>query len=423
MDTSELIVWGMVLGVIAAISLARLAALVMRPSASQARAVAYHVTVFMFVLALCGVHGQLWPELPPAVLHAVQVVLGPLCVGASNLWIRCWLRAPQRDSTMAIALHASALVLPLLGAACLLLPAAQQLPAAAALSLAGGILMLWLTVRAWLLGDPLAATMAAGSLLTLPAIAGLYATAMHLPAMGLGLQALTGLSAALSNAVTGLALWRRGRHETSARSQEVTPSQFDPVTRLHSGSTLVRKLIEAQQRRQRTRRDGAVLAVVVFDLERLAGEVGANGMNEMYVVLARRIRRQVGVVNTVGRYYDRCFITLVETIESPAWLRTVGLRLASGLRRPIRVTGRDGQPVEIRVDIGVGLVHLRPGHLPVEDVLDEAQAMAQAARTTASRTAIFDAASDTVLPVECARLGQRRRSPRRPRALPSVLPT
>jgi hypothetical protein len=65
-----------------------------------------------------------------------------------------------------------------------------------------------------------------------------------------------------------------------------------------------------------------VLAIMVFDTERVLAQAGSSGLNEMFIHLATRIQRQVGVVNPVGRYYDRCFITLVETIHSPAWLRT-----------------------------------------------------------------------------------------------------
>ncbi|HSV45912.1 MAG TPA: diguanylate cyclase [Ramlibacter sp.] len=408
MRTSELVIWSLALGAIAAITLARLVDLALRPSGSQARGAAYHAIVFFFVLALCGIPEALWPALARRTLPTAQVLLGPLCLGLSNFWIRAWLNASRRDRTMAMALRTTGLALPLLGLACLLLPAPNRLPTAAALSLLAGILTLWLTVRAWLLGDRLAPTMAAGSLLTLPAIAGLYAMAMDLP-MGPAAQALVALSAVLSNAVTGLALWQRDRAERGTRVDDTWPSQFDPVTRVHSGFALVRQLIGAQRRRRRTGRHGAVLAIMVFDLDRVASQVGSAGLNEMFIAIASRIQRQVGVVNSVGRYYDRCFVTMVETIPSPAALRTLGLRVASSLRKPIEVTALDGQPLEIRADIGVGVVHLRPGDAPVEDLLHDAQRLAEAARSSPSRAAIHDAASGEMVAVEHANLGPRNR--------------
>jgi GGDEF domain-containing protein len=324
------------------------------------------------------------------------------------VWIHGWLDAHQRDRLMALALRASAWLLPAAGLACLALPLAHQLPAAAALSLLGASVTLWLTVRAWLMGDRLAPVMALGCLLALPALGGLYGVAMGASELGLGWQVAVALCSALGNGLVGFVLWRRDRHEWKARQQDGRLAQFDPVTRLHSGLALVRKLIHAQRRRRRTRRDGAVLAILVFDVDRVASQAGAAAVHEMFIAIASRIQRQVGVVNPVGRYWDRCFICLVETIHSPAWLRTLGLRVSTSLRRPIEVTGRDGQRIEVRADIGVGVVHLLPRQVPVEDVLHDAQRMAEAARLMPSRAATMDPQTGEVVPVEEANLGPRK---------------
>ena len=70
---------------------------------------------------------------------------------------------------------------------------------------------------------------------------------------------------------------------------------------------------------------------------------------------------------------------MVETVPDRAWLRTLGLRLAASLRQPVEVTGRDGEPVRVRVDFGVGLVLLGRRNTEPEDVLDDAQRLAEAA--------------------------------------------
>lgn len=408
MNAQELTIWSMALGAIAAVALARLADLCVRPSLSQLQGVAYHITVFLLVLILSGVAVELWPRINPKLMHPAQVLAGPVCVGLSNFWIRGWLSAAQRDRVMSSGLRAGAVLLPPLGLACLALPVEQQLPAAAAVSLLGCILTLWLTVRAWLMGDRLAPLMAAGCLLTLPAVGGLHAIAMHLSGIGLPLHAALALCTALSNGLTGFVLWRRDRHEWKTRRAFGVASQFDPVTKLHSGISMVKKLIKAQRRRRRTRRDGAVLAVLVFDVERIAAQAGTAGVNEMFICLASRVQRQVGVVNPVGRYYDRCFITLVETIQSPAWLRTLGLKVSTSLRRPMEVQTATGERIRITADIGVGVVHLSRGPANVEDILHDAQRMAEAARGMRSRAAILDPASGEVVPVEQANLGPRR---------------
>jgi len=296
-------------------------------------------------------------------------------------------------------------LIPIAGLACLMLPYRQQLPAGAAICLFNAGLVLWLTVRASLLGDRLALGIAAGCALLLPALAGLYAMAMNVPGIGTGSQAVIALCAALCTGVIGYMLLQRNRHERRARRDDPAQSQFDPITKLYSGIALVQKLIKAQRRRRRTRRDGAVLAILVFDTDKVAAQVGASGLNDMFIHLAMRVQRQVGVVNPVGRYYDRCFITLVETIHSPAWLRTLGLRVSSALRRPLEITSANGERLEIRPDIGVGVVHLTRDHADVEDILHDAQRMAEAARGMRSRAAILDPSTGNVVPVEKARLG------------------
>src|SRR6185369_4808422 len=268
---------------------------------SQVQGVAYHVAVLLLVLVLSGVAAENWPQLDPRLVRPAQVLAGPVCVGLSNFWIRDWLNANQRDRFMATALRVSAVLLPLGGLACLALPDMFQIPAAGAVSVTGAVLTLWLTVRAWRMGDRLAPVMAAGCLLTLPAIVGLHAVAIHGPGgLELPTHAATALCAALSSGLTGFVLWRRDRHEWRTRREEGLPLHTDPVTKLSSGVSLVRKLINAQRRRRRTRRDGAVLAILVFDVDRIAAQAGTAGLNEVFICMARRIQRQVGVINPVG---------------------------------------------------------------------------------------------------------------------------
>jgi GGDEF domain-containing protein len=408
MSAHELTIWSMALGAIAAVALARVADFLAQPSVSQLQGVAYHTAVFVLVLLLSGVGWQAAPEIGPGAMRAAQVLAGPVCVGLSDLWIQGWLNAAQRDRVMSSVLRGSALLLPVTGLACLALPQAQQLPAAAAISMLGSFLTLWLTARAWRLGDRLAPGMAIGCLLTLPAIAGLYAIAMQLPGVSPTLHGLSALCAGLCNGFTGFVLWRRDRHARRARRGHDTPLELDPVTHLHTGASLVQRMVMAQRRRRRTRCDGAVLAIVVFDVERILTQAGAAGVNEMFVCMAGRIQRQVGVINLVGRYYDRCFVSLVETIQSRSWLRTLGLRVASSLRRPMELTAASGHRIEISADVGVGVVHLPPGPADVEDILHDAQVMAKAARAMRSRAAILDPSTGEPIPVEQASLGPRR---------------
>lgn len=407
MTAVEIIIWSLALGAIVAVALARLVDLAARPSVSRLHSAAFHLAVFSFVALLSGVLDVLDTTSDLDVLEAAQVMAGPLCVGLSAFWIGGWLNARHRERLMARTLRLAALVAPLAALACFALPPAQRLPAAGALALLAASMTLWVIWRASLMGDRLAPAMAFGCLLTLPAIAGMYATAMQLPGVTAVWQGLFALCAALSNGLIGFVLWQRDKHDWRARHED-SSSDFDPVTRLHTGVTLGQRLVKAQLRRRRMKRDGAVLAVLVFNVDRVKAQAGARGVNEMFIALAGRIKRQVGVVNPVGRYYDRCFICLVETIDAPVWLRTLGLRVACSLRRPMEIGTGDGQRMEIHPDIGVGIVHLTPLDANLDDLLHDAERMAEAARGMPSRTAMLDPGTGNVVPVEQAQLAVRR---------------
>lgn len=407
MTAVEIIIWSLALGAIGAVALGRLVDLGVHRSRSGANSTGFHLAVFGFVAALSGLLEMLEPFSDPEVVEAAQVMAGPLCVGLSDFWVSGWLNARHRERLMAGSLRLAALVTPLLALACFALPASQRLAVAGALSLLAASLTLWAIWRASLMGDRLASAMAFGCLLTLPAIAGMYATAMQVPAVTPGWQAVFALCAALSNGLIGYVLWQRDLHHWQARHEDAS-SDFDPVTRLHTGVTLGRRLVKAQLRRRRMKRDGAVLAVLVFNLDHVRAQAGMRGVNDLFIGLAGRIQRQVGVVNPVGRYYDRCFVCLVEAIDAPVWLRTLGLRVACSLRRPMEVGTSEGQRIDIHPDIGVGIVHLTPQEANLDDVLHDAERMAEAARGMLSRTAMLDPATGNVVPVEQAQLADRR---------------
>jgi GGDEF domain-containing protein len=410
MSMLELAIWSAASGAIALVVLICLLDVAMIRTLAAAQGAAYNLAALVFVLLLSGVARALVPGLKSsASLHVMQVLIGPLCVCLGNYWIRGWLSARHRDRLMDICLVVSAIAAPLAGLACLLLPSEQQLPGAAIIVLVNTGLVVWMSVRAWLLGDALALGIAIGSALMMLAVGGLYAVALGVPGLGAGWQAVLAVLSVMCIGVIGYMLWKRNQHARRARGFEPVQSQFDPVTKLPGGLPFVRQLLRAQERRRLTQRDGAVLAVIVFGPEHIVAHAGAAGLNEVYMHLAQRMQRQVGVVNPVGRYWDRCFVALVETIHSPAALRTLGLRVATSMRRPMQVNAPDGRTVQVRVEIGVGIVHLGRDAAEVEDLLHEAQHLAEAARHMPSRAAVRDPATGETVPVEHAQLGPRRR--------------
>jgi GGDEF domain-containing protein len=418
MPIFELAIWSAAAGAIALVVALGLADFALSRRIAALHGVIYNLCALFFVLVMSGIAGSLLsPEWKPE-LRTAKVLAGPVCAFTGDLLVRAWFGARHRDRLMDLSLLVAGIVIPVLGASTLFaLPRAQQLPAAAALVVLNTALVTWMSVRAWLLGDALALGVAFGSLLMVAAVGGLYAIALGVP-LGTGAHALIALGAVLCIAVNGIMLWQRNEQASRVRSSEEPQSQYDPVTKLPGGLPVVQHLIRAQKRRRMTRREGAIIAVLVFEPERVRTMAGAAGLNEAYVQIAHRLQHQVGVMNPAGRYWDRCFVVIVESIRTTASLRTMGLRVAAALRRPMHVTAADGSRMQVRLDIGVGVVRLERESAEVEDLLHEAQALAEAARHFASRAATRDPETGDVVPVEHAQLGPRRGRPAPPSTVP-----
>jgi GGDEF domain-containing protein len=402
MSWAEMMLWSASAGALGLVVLLALADTFYSRTRAASQTLAYLSLCWAVVLLLSGLPTAVWPGVHDE-LATAQLLVGPLCAAMGSYGASKWLSAHQRDHLMKISLLAITLVclagMPL----CLLLAPEWRLPVSGALAITNLSVVLWLSVRATQLGDRMAWGLALGCLLTLPAQIGLYGLALNTSRPPLALQAGVALAALLSVVITAAMLWLRNHQTRQMMHGEI--SRRDPITQLYDSVTMIQKIIRAQHRRQRTRRDGALMAVLLFEPERLVAQIGQAGLNDLYIQLARRMQRHTGTVNPAGRYYDRCFVVLLETMHSPRWIRTLGLRVASSLRRPLELPSLDGRRIRIAPDIAVGIVHLSAAGKDVDQLLHEAQSVAQAARAMRSRAALLDPESRTAVPVEHAELG------------------
>lgn len=397
MNQSETILWSAVLGSMGLMVLLALADVIYSRSRTSLQSLGFLALSWLFALLMCGLLAEQLLGPYRNWLQAAQVLIGPLVAGLGCYWVSLWLVARKRDRLMQYGLRAASALCFVVGPACLLLPLNMQLQTVATLPVLAMAVSLWLSVRAAHLGDRMAWGLAVGCLLALPFQVGMYALALGNP-LSLLLQMLVALTGLVSYAVLALMMWWRNHRQISA--QREVPSEIDPVTRLFGSMALMRKILAAQRRQARTGSDGMVLAVLVFEPEKLAAQVGIYGLNEVYAELARRTQRQAGVLNPVGRYYDRCFIALVETLHSPRLMRTTGLRLASRLRRPIEVATMSGERISLTVEIGIGVVHFSRASKDLDQLLHDAQHLAELARQMRSRAAAFDPLTGTAMAVE-----------------------
>jgi GGDEF domain-containing protein len=419
MNAAETVIWSAAAGSIALVVLLALVDAIYSRSRASVHSLIYLGACWLFFLLLSGLPEALLSQTDAPWVHTAQVLIGPLCAGLGAYGASHWLSAPKRDRVTDISFRGTTVLCLVGGPLCLLLPHGLQLAASAMLTVVTLSVALWLAVRATQQGDRLAWGLAAGCLLTLPLQWGLYWLALNTTRPALLIQAVVALLGLLSVASIAVTLWLRNHQDLQIRHQ--TQSRRDPVTQLYNSTVMVQKILRAQRRLVRTRRDGALMAVQVFDPERLLAQVGQHGLNEIYSQLARRMQRHTGVVNPAGRYYDRCFVVLIETLHSPRWIRTMGLRVASSLRKPLEVTSLNGERIKLSADIGVGMVHLSGAGKDVDELLHEAQDMATAARKMRSRAALLDEISRQAVPVENAELGASWHAMRTARSHPARL--
>lgn len=403
MTDAEILIWSAATGSMGLVVLLAAAEAAYSRSRASLQSLVYLGMYWLFFVLLCGLPTAMLPSASAPWIATAQVLIGPLRSGMGFYGGRHWLASARRDRLTDISFRGTTWLCLIGGPLCLLLPSPLQLAASAALTVASVCVMLWLTVRAAQHGDRMAWGLAIAALLTLPLQVGLYWLALDFGPLSAPCQAGLAVLGLLSITLIAGLLWQRNHQIRQIRHH--ARSRRDPVTQLYSSMLIVQKIVHAQRRQARTRRDGALMAVQVFEPERLLAQVGHYGLNEIYSQLARRMQRHTGVVNPAGRYYDRCFVVLIETLHSPRWIRTMGLRVASSLRKPMEVTSLSGERIRVSVDVGVGMVHLSGASKDVDELLHEAQDMAAAARTMRSRAALLDEISRQAVPVENAELG------------------
>jgi GGDEF domain-containing protein len=405
LTTPEMVLWSAALGAAALVVLLAAADAVYSRTRASFQTAAYMSGCFVFFALLSGLAQTALEAQEPGTaqwLEPLQILIGPACAGLGSWWISHWLSAHRRDRVMATSLRVLMILCLTGGPICLLLGAPWGLPLAGALTVTTASVAGLMSARAAQMGDRMAWVLALACGMTMLSQLGLYALAINARSMAMSMQIGVAFFAICGMVLVGLMLWLRNRHALAI--SEGDSSQRDPITRLLSSMALVQKIIRAQRRRRSTQRDGALMAVMVFDTEALAQQVGQFGLNDVYIQLARRLQSQTGVVNPAGRYYDRCFVVLIESMQSPRWIRTLGLRVACSLRRPMRLTSLSGDRIEMTIDIAVGVVHMSAAGDDVDLLLHEAQRVTQAARHMRSRAAFLSPENGLAVPVESAEL-------------------
>jgi diguanylate cyclase (GGDEF)-like protein len=195
----------------------------------------------------------------------------------------------------------------------------------------------------------------------------------------------------------------RALNETVRRTEVATnglaeQATHDTLTGLPNRALFIDRL---EQALGRSRRAGALLAVLFIDLDRfkpINDTLGHQTGDEVLRVIADRLSTLLRGTDTVARLAGDEFVVICEGLGDPADAVATAERVATELSRPI-VTGAGTAVREVTVGASVGVAYA-DGHrevTPADLVSDADVAMYRAKQRGRSRVEVFDDALRTAV--------------------------
>lgn len=429
MSNAELVVWSIHLGALLPIILSCLVEGVWGKVRWATESAAFLVTAFAYAAFMSGWATRWFGPVVPGWVAMAPGLVAPISVILGTWGMRNWLGTKKRERLADVTLQ---LALALCGIAILMVlmfdpmtPHAQRVG-----------LMRWDAPASWVLHFSLAAS-AFGMFVTTLACARVAIHGDRRAWQMLGVSFVTGgvnvllllrvafgwqpslgvLATAVAlyipaNLVLMRAAYKRGRSHVQADRVLHLDAGRDPITRLHMGASMVATMDKAYSRSLGLEHRPVIVAVRLFNADDIVKETGENGYNQVVLATLARIRKTVSPSDLVGRYYGSCFIVQINGRVTPQYLRGLGLRLASSVRRPVvprlPPTGfEDEEPIE--TDIGVGICWCDALN-DLTLALHEAEVAAKAAQGFRSRAAVKTSPDTPAVAVEKA-LGEARLKP------------
>jgi GGDEF domain-containing protein len=426
MSSTEVAIWSACVGICLCYATLTFFYAIYERSWAALQTTLFVVFVGLFVLLTSGLLLALFPQFPAFWHERLVLAIGPVAATISALGLRNFLRADQRDALvdkglLAIAILSAAQLLSMLWPSPI-----QALQGVAALSVIMSVVVFWLALRAWLLGDRFALPMALACAALVFAVLGMYANALGFLRNNAPLQAITAALISLYVMICCQTFKDRYADYLNMRRALSMSRDKDLLTQLWTGVALMHQVDQAIARARRNRKEMAVICVEITNTAMLRQEFGHNGLEEVIYGMAARVRQCSTSAAAVGRYSDTSFVVVFDSVKKVSVLRTLGLRLAAATRRPFILNPYSSSPREFRADIGLGVARVSAGrdtHLRqprsntqmgapfdsfslAQDVLHEAAELALAARQFSSRAAIVDAYSRRTVALETADLSK-----------------
>ena len=393
MEMAENTVWSVMAGGLLSLALLAGADAMITRSLGAVR----NVLLVSFIGSVCvlmsGLPELLFPDIPERLLMVLKASLGPLAGALGLRFLGIWIGGASEDRLL-YGVTVWGCHLMLIAAAALAVLAMLVSPAeftellliSAAVNAVTVLLILLVSVRATLMGDPLALWLVLASLLLAGMMTGLYLHALKVP-LSLVWWLLTASAALLFVLIVMVLIIVRNRANRELARLARLDAGSDPVTGLPTGARLLSEVEHAFWRAGRLRGQCVVVCVYLSNLYELGDSMGRTTDNQILAATAARIRRAAGFRCVVGLYHPRCFM-IVFTLDRKRTFDEAALtRMRNLVTQPLQVVGSREQRQQFQPVVGLSALPVLPDLVQPLDVLNEAehQAMDEVRRTSPSQ--------------------------------------
>ncbi|MFN4003975.1 MAG: hypothetical protein ACK4J1_04590 [Hylemonella sp.] len=385
MDSAEIAVWSAMLGGLLAIAAVAAADAVYSGSIGSWRNLVFVLVTGAACVLMSGLPEALFPGLPSRLVMLLKAGLGPLAGAIALAYLGIWLGG-LREDVLVYRLTAWGGAVLFFAAVGLTMAAAvveagqsfhRLLWLTAAANLAAVVLALLATLRASLLGDPLARWMLLACVLLAITTVGHYLNGLQIPGFGIGTWVVTALATVGYYLLASVLIYVRNRQLRKLARLARLELGADPATGLPTGAQLLSEVEHAFWRAARLHGQCAVVCLHLRNLYELGQAAGRGVEHQIQVAMAARIRRAAGFRCIVGLYHPRCFVVVITSDQRRDGVGMTVQRLRQFVGQPLTVVGANQARHAYMPQLGVGVVHVEaPAEAKPLEVINEAERQA-----------------------------------------------
>jgi len=385
MKTLEFAVWSVMLGGLLTIGTLAVLDVAFSRNIASLRGLVFTAVTGSSSVVLSGLPEYFFPGLPAVPVLILKTSLGPLGGAMVLTYLGQWLGVTAEDRWVhptivwgSVGLVLMAVLLTVLSSLFAETQSAEILLLAAVFNTIAVLLATFTSVRATLLGDAMARSMAVACLFLTMSMAGLFSHQLNPGPHDLPLEALTAFSTVMFFLVmVGIGM----RHNRELRRLEHLAglsSGRDPATGLPQGSVLLAKVDDAFWRSARLNTSCTVICLHLRNLYDLGDTAGHGIEQHIQSAMTARIRRAVGFRCVVGLYHPRCFVVVLSAVKQGKGSHAISERLLSLMSKPLPVEGLNDELHIFVPQFSVGSVTVHASNAVPVQVIDEAEQRALA---------------------------------------------